>query len=146
MPPLSPILLVTQHRLETLPPPPSDEIPAPPDFANAALHQQRKTTLATHKAALLASMKQMMVLMRNSPTNTYNNRTPCDCGGRQNAHPNGGRGRGLAPSPRQYCWSHGYCAHGSKLCNNQLPGHHFTATATNMQGGSTNNCFWITPA
>ena len=137
--------LVTQRLLETLPPSPPDELPVPPEFANAALQQQRETTLATREAALLASMQQMMALMRTGPTNNRNNnRPPRDRGGRgQNARPNGGRGRGLAPLPRQYCWSHGYCAHGSELCNNQLPGHQVTATATNdhMQGGSTNNCF-----
>ena len=95
--------LVTQRLLETLPPLPPDEIPAPPEFANAALQQQRETTLATREAALLASMQQMMALMRTGPTNTRNNNRPSrDRGGRQNACPNGGCGRGLAPLPRQY--------------------------------------------
>jgi hypothetical protein len=147
--------LVTQRLLEAIPPSISDDPSAlPSDLANAA-HYQRTNSApdSTRDAALLASMQEMMTLMRsnhsstkNPPNNTRPNRNPRGRGNRPNDRPTGGRGRGQAPAPRQYCWSHGYCAHGSNLCNNPLPGHQVSATATTMQGGSTNNCFWITPA
>ena len=143
--------LVAQRLLEAMPPPDESLLPPPalpPDTVNTAIHQQRESALAAREAALLTQMQEMMTLMRSgTTTNTSNrnNRNPRGRGGggRQNNHPTGGRGR--APAPRQYCWSHGYCAHASNLCNNQLPGHQVTATATNMQGGNTTNCFWIVP-
>ena len=37
--------------------------------------------------------------------------------------------------PRQYCWSHGECAHSSNQCLKMLPGHRTDATAQNRMGG-----------
>jgi hypothetical protein len=56
-----------------------------------------------------------------------------------------GRGARTASAPitRDYCWTHGACAHASAVCNTQLPGHQITATFANMQGGNTNGCFWL---
>jgi hypothetical protein len=35
------------------------------------------------------------------------------------------------------------CAHAGDQCNNRLVGHVAAATFMDMQGGSTNNCFWL---
>ena len=123
--------------------PPPDEPLA--EVANAAVIQ-REASLATREAALLAQMQAMMAMM---PTgNSNNNRNPRNQRGRGGGRastdrPTGGRGP-RTTTPRNCCWSHGMCAHGSSQCNNQLPGHQATATFANMQGGSTNNCFWLT--
>jgi hypothetical protein len=128
------------------------EISAPvpiTDVANAAF-QQRETSLAAREAALLAQMTEMMTLMRTSgTTNTNNQRNNSRNNrgrgaGRNIDRTGGGRGQGTSPSPRTYCWTHGWCAHASDACTNRAPGHQATATSTNMQGGSTNKCFWIT--
>jgi len=138
--------MVTQRLQELYPPVEETTVvaPVPSPQANVAV-QSRESSLAVREAALLAQMTEMLALMQTNTTNSNRNTRGRGGGGRTNNRPTGGRGRGGA-SPRQYCWSHGYCAHGSAECNNQLPGHQTTATTTNMQGGSTNNCFWITPA
>ena len=149
--------LVAQRLLAAIPsdadtPIPLAEFHTPPEAANAVL-QTRESALATREAALLTQMSDMMALMRNGGnnngnTNNRSTRRPSRHNDRStdrnNDRPTGGRGR--APLPRQYCWSHGYCAHASNLCNRQLPGHQVSATATNMQGGNTTNCFWVTSA
>ena len=111
--------------------------------ANAAVIQ-RKASIATRKAALLAQMQAMMAMMpTGNSNNNRNSRHHRGRGGRAPTdHPTGGRGP-RTPTPCNYCWSHGMCAHGSSQCNNQLPGHQVSATFANMQGGSTNNCFWL---
>jgi hypothetical protein len=90
-------------------------------------------------------MTDMMALMRNSTNRSRsrnrNNRNQRS--GDRNPAPDGRR---RAPGPRMYCWTHGYCAHSSADCNNRAQNHQVSATATNMQGGSTANCFWIAPA
>jgi hypothetical protein len=144
--------LVAQRLLDAMPP--SDEIPiatAPTEVANAAV-LQREASLAAREAALMSQMQEMMANIRSGSTNTNNNRnnrnnrsnrnTNDRTNNRNNDRNNNG-GRGRPPAPRIYCWSHGACAHGSAQCNTQLPGHQTTATFANMQGGSTNNCFWL---
>jgi hypothetical protein len=44
------------------------------------------------------------------------------------------------PQPRQYCWSHGYCAHLGATCNNPRSGHQNAATLANRMGGSSSRC------
>ena len=144
--------LVTQ-RLQELYPPPDDppvDPAAPPAVSPPVLDQAnslqtRETSLATREAALLSQMTDMMALMRNSTNRSRsrnrNNRNQRS--GDRNPAPDGRR---RAPGPRMYCWTHGYCAHSSADCNNRAQNHQVSATATNMQGGSTANCFWIAPA
>jgi len=145
-------IVALQRLLDSMPA--DDAPPAPPavpitDVANAAF-QQRETSLATREAALLAQMTDMMTLLRTAGppnTNQQSNNSRNNRGrgaGRTNNRNGGGRGQGTAPSVRAYCWTHGWCAHASDKCDNQAPGHQITATSTNMQGGSTNKCFWIT--
>ena len=144
--------LVAQHLLEAIPTeePNVTGVTLPPsDLVSNAAFQQRESSLAAREAALLTQMTEMMTLLRtgssnSAPSNTSNRNSRNNCvrgsgSGRTNA-----RGPGTTPSPRHYCWSHGWCAHSSDQCNHQLPGHQTTATATNMQGGSTNKCFWVT--
>ena len=64
-------------------------------------------------------------------------------GGRNNAQGTNTAGGRRIAGPRQYCWSHGACAHSSSECNSPHDGHQSTATFQNMQGGSTNNLQWV---
>ena len=41
---------------------------------------------------------------------------------------------------RQYCWTHGLCAHPGSACRQRAPGHDTRATLTNKRGGSKKNC------
>ena len=142
--------LVAQRLLETMPPhdtPPPATV-HPTDTANAAF-QQRDLTLAAREAALLSQMTEMMSMMRTgaaASSSVSHQRDTRQSGGRSNRSNarSGRRGsRRSTPAPRSYCWSHGACAHSSSQCNTQLPGHQSSATFTNMQGGSTSNCYWL---
>ena len=42
--------------------------------------------------------------------------------------------------PRQYCWTHGWCAHNGTQCQAPADGHKIQATLANKLGGSNNNC------
>jgi hypothetical protein len=66
----------------------------------------------------------------------------------------GGRGRGNdgrntcggCSSGRQtfkYCWTHGNCTHSSANCTTKSNGHIDAAIYSNMQGGSTSCCHWL---
>ena len=139
--------LVAQRLLDAMPPPPPEAV-APPDTVNTVI-TQREISLAAREAALLTQMQEMMTVLRTGTVNTYtqqrrNNRGRGGGGGRTttttSTNNNGGR---RLPGPRQYCWSHGACAHSSSECNSPHDGHKTTATFQNMQGGSTNNLQWV---
>ena len=140
--------LVAQRLLEAMPPPPP-EAAIPSDTVNTVI-TQREISLAAREAALLTQMQEMMTVLRTGTVNNHsqqrrNNR------GRGSGHSGRGNtntgnttpGGRRAPGPRQYCWTHGACAHNSSECNSPLDGHQTTATFNNMQGGSTNNLQWI---
>jgi hypothetical protein len=142
--------LVAQRLLEAIPlgdtPPPA--YVSATDTANAVF-QQRNSALAACEAALLSQMTEMMAMMHNGTTthssvsHPGNTRQSGSRFGRTNAR-SGHHGSCRLPSaPCSYCWSHGDCAHSSSQCNTQLPGHQSSATFTNMQGGSTSNCYWV---
>jgi hypothetical protein len=124
---------------------------APTDVANAVF-QARELSIAAREAALITQMTEMMTLMRagtstSGPSTNNNHRTSRNNRGRGTDRPTDRGGftqQGTTANPRHYCWTHGYCAHPSDQCKHPAPGHQTTATATNMQGGSTNKCFWIT--
>jgi hypothetical protein len=142
--------LVAQCLLEAIPPgdtPPPAYVSAT-DTANAVF-QQCNSALAACEAALLTQMTEMMAVMRNGTAATSSVLHPCNtcqpgsCSGRSDAC-SGHRGsRRPTSTPCSYSWSHGACAHSSSQCNTQLPGHQSSATFTNMQGGSTSNCYWL---
>jgi hypothetical protein len=140
--------LVAQRLQELYPSPPDDNPPAAspsPAIDQANTLQSRESSLAARETALLTQMTEMMALMRNPPRSRNRNNTnranrPSD------TPPVPPDSRRRAPGPRQYCWTHGWCAHSSADCNNRAQNHQVSATAANMQGGSTNNCFWIAPA
>jgi hypothetical protein len=146
--------LITQRVLDAfvVAPPDASDIPLPPaplDVANAAM-QQRETSVATREAALLAQMQQMMasftpVNQRRNNRRSNNNNTNNNNNGNSNNNRSNASVNNRTPLPRNYCWSHGVCAHGSATCNRQAPGHQTTASFTNMQGGSSRNCFWLPP-
>jgi hypothetical protein len=52
------------------------------------------------------------------------------------APPTGGYQR----KPRQYCYSHGLCAHPSSACTSTIQGHDNAATFNDRRGGSDKNC------
>jgi hypothetical protein len=142
--------LVAQRLYETIPPhdtPPPAAVP-PTDTANAAF-QQSNLNLAAHEAALLSQMTKMMSMMHTgaaASSSISHQRDTCQSSGRSGRSNacSGCRGSCCAtPTPCSYCWSHGACAHSSSQCNTQLPGHQSSATFTNMQGSSTNNCYWF---
>jgi hypothetical protein len=151
--------LITQRVLDAfvVVPPDAADTPTIPatDVANAAM-QQRETSVSTREAALLAQMQQMMASF-NTPNQRRNNRRGTNTNGNGNSNNTNNNGNSnnnnrsnagasnRNPLPRNYCWSHGVCAHGSATCNRQAPGHQITASFTNMQGGSTRNCFWLPP-
>lgn len=141
--------LVAQRLLDSMPPNDEPSLLVPqPDTINTAL-QQREASLAARETALSNQVQELMALMLTGSVAA----TPTNDNSR---NPRGGRGRGrnhtrntsststrTAPSPRQYCWSHGACAHSSADCNTRQPGHQTTATFDNMMAGSTTNCFWL---
>ena len=142
--------LVAQRLLEAMPPPPPEPA-VPSDTVNTAIITQREISLAAREAALLTQMQEMMTVLRTGTVNNHsqqrrNNRGRGSSGsGRTtttatSTTTNGGR---RTPGPRQYCWSHGACAHNSSECNSPHDGHQSTATFQNMQGGSTNNLQWV---
>jgi hypothetical protein len=141
--------LVAQRLLDAMP---TTDEPSPPvpqfDSVNTAL-QQREASLLARETALSNQVQELMALMRTSSTNATtanpNNRPPRNGRGRgRNANrPTPTNSNRTAPSPRQYCWSHGACAHSSADCNTRLPGHQTSATFDNMMAGSTTNCFWL---
>jgi hypothetical protein len=123
---------------------------APPDAvlptANAVI-ADREASLLQREAALLTQMQAMMATFNPSRNNRTtrnrgprNDRVPAAAPAAANA-PNNRSAR--TPPARAYCWTHGLCAHASSQCNSRLVGHQVTATFADMQGGSTNNCFWI---
>jgi hypothetical protein len=44
------------------------------------------------------------------------------------------------PGDRQYCWSHGWCAHNGPACRSPKTGHQTAATLENRMGGSDARC------
>jgi hypothetical protein len=148
--------LVTQRLLDAYPPTTEENIATAStndvatahEVANAAV-LQREASIASREAALLSQMQEMMSTFwagnnnrNNRSGNRGNRNNNSNHQGRTNdRNPTGGRGR--TQSPRSYCWTHGACAHSSAQCNTQTTGHQSTATFANMQGGSTNNCFWL---
>jgi len=153
--------LVAQRLLDTVTPlldhtPPAPVLatvpaPAPPPALVAAaatntpdlasIQQQLQQLVAIMAATTTAPPAPPAPRPNNQPTRNYGRGR----GGFSRGRGREGRGQ-TAPSPRMYCWTHGACAHSSTDCKNQAPGHQVTATFTNMQGGSTNQCFWLLPS
>ena len=130
--------LVAQRLLDTVPPL-SD--PVPPLLVTDTASNPPPTDLVA--LSIQQQIQQLITLMSNNVAGAPAV-SPAPRSNSQPARNTGrGRGRGQTPGPRMYCWSHGACAHSSTDCNNQAPGHQSTATFTNMQGGSTNRCFWL---
>jgi hypothetical protein len=145
------------------PPPPPAPAPAPlyDDVANSL--QRRETELQSRETAMMSQMQVMMRTMMLSNTQARGTNPsprasdhPHTCNAQQHqTHHRGarhtqGRGRGCNNSctntnstPRSYCWTHGACAHHINGCNTPATGHQKTASFDNMQGGSTNGCYWL---
>jgi hypothetical protein len=139
--------LVAQLLLEAMPPTPPEPV-VPSNTINTAI-TQREILLAAREAALLTQIQEMMTVLCMGTTNNHtqqqrNNRGRGGGGGRTStttSTTNNGNRR--TPSPCQYCWTHGACAHNSLECNLPQDGHQTTTTFQNMQGGSTNNLQWV---
>jgi hypothetical protein len=117
---------------------------APPAAAANAVIDPREAALAQREAALLAQMQAMMANFTTPRNDNNRNRNPRSRNNRGPAPAGTNRPAARTPAARHYCWTHGMCAHSGADCNNRLAGHQAAATFTNMQGGSTNNCFWMT--
>ena len=157
--------LVAQRLLDTVSP--MFEPVAPPlvpvvDAPSPPLPHIAAATTSPDLASIQQQLQQLVAIMAantTAPSTTPpaprpNNQPARNFGrgygrgyGRDYGRGRGREGRGqTAPSPRMYCWTHGACAHSSTDCRNKAPGHQTTATFNNMQGGSTNQCFWIPPS
>jgi hypothetical protein len=141
--------LVAQRLLDAMPPP-EEPLEERRELANA-IHQ-RESDLQARETALHNQMQEMLALMRtssnNSSTNRNRNRNPTQGRGRGRGNDRtNDRGRGRSANTRtntrDYCWSHGACAHVGRDCNTPAPGHQADATFTDMRGGSTEACYWL---
>ena len=133
-PPVAPPTVPSQAPV---PPPIPDPII---DMANAA---------QTRDAALVTQMQQMMQQLMTD-TSGQNGRQHNNRGGRgrtgnrSRANNNNSNTNNIrTPMPRQYCWTHGCCAHNGSQCNYKATGHKNDATFHNMMGGSTTGCYWM---
>ena len=145
--------LVAQRLLDSMPVREELSVAAPLDQANAL--QGREADLQAREHALQTQMQEMMALMRDSTTGSSNNRNRHSNNNRFRGRGANGRGNqrqdrnndrranGSRSSTREYCWTHGACAHGSVECETRATGHDTTATFTNMKGGSTKDCYWL---
>ena len=140
--------LVAQRLLEAMPATPPEPV-VPSDTINTVI-TQREISLAAREAALLTQMQEMMTVLRTGTVNTHTQQRRStrggrggNGGGRTNTQANNNNGGRRLAGPRQYCWSHGACAHSSAECNSPQEGHQATATFQNMLGGSTNNLQWV---
>jgi hypothetical protein len=110
-------------------------------MANSTQQNQQMLEQMTALATTVATLQ--------SQVNSHN-QNQGQGGGRPRGHGrgrdrNGGRGgRGGARRVFKYCWTHGNCSHGSADCEAPTDGHLKCATYTNMQGGSTYRCHWLT--
>jgi hypothetical protein len=136
-------------------PPPLDH---PTEMANSL--QRRETDLQSRETAMMTQMQDMMMNMmrnnhngqngNNNNSNGYNgHRHSNNNNNRGGGHQGCGRGRGRSSGhnrsqPKQYCWSHGSCAHAGRTCITPATGHQNEATFDNMMNGSTNGCYWLT--
>ena len=151
--------LVAQRLLETVTPL-LDPAPPPPFVAATVTNPPDHVAAATSNsspdlASIQNQLQQLVSLMSGtSVAPSGNSLAPRPPANNFQLVRSTGRGRGRGggggrdrrqptPGPRMYCWSHGACAHSSTDCNNKSPGHQATATFSNMQGGSTNRCFWL---
>jgi hypothetical protein len=143
--------------------------PSPPAPAPAPLYdevanslQRRETDLQSRETAMMSQMQDMMRTMMLSNTQArgttpnprasdhHTRNAPQHHSHHRGARNTQGRGRGRNNSrtntnltPRSYCWTHGTYAHHSNGCNTPATGHQKTASFDNMQGGSTNGCYWL---
>ena len=106
------------------------------DQDNMADHQMtaqmdHMANVAAQNAALVDKVNQMMEKMKELQSQIQP--------GRQKTPGEGKR----QPKKKQYCWSHGSCAHSGKDCRMKREGHKDEATFTNLLGGSTKNCYWL---
>jgi hypothetical protein len=152
---------VAQRLIDTVTPMLEPPAPTPPLAAPTPPVQPELAAAITpgptpELAAIQQQLQQLVNLMNNTRVTTPSPTGPSPAPRPNTFPPNrtNGRGRGRGgrpgrqtpPGPRMYCWTHGACAHSSADCNNKSPGHQSTATFSNMQGGSTNRCFWLSPS
>ena len=129
--------------------PPAPTTQAAEQITEHHLQQQLASIAAssTQNQTMMEQMKTLMSTIADLQTQV-NQGTSCG-GGDRHRPPRGGNsstgcsGKIRPKQPRQYCYTHGWCAHSSAVCDSKGPIHKYTATASDMQGGSTNNCFWL---
>ena len=86
--------------------------------------------VAAQNATLFEKMTEMITQMKEIQKEVLPGRKPTDRGKRE-------------PKQKQYCWTHGSCAHAGKDCRMRKEGHKDAATFNQLMGGSTKNCYWL---
>ncbi len=110
-------------------------------FVNMANSSQQNQQMLEQMTALATTVATLQTQVNS------HNQNPGQGGGRPRGHGRGRGGRGGRGGARRvfkYCWTHGNCSHGSADCEAPTDGHLKCATYTNMQGGSTYRCHWLT--
>ena len=110
---------------------------------NASTNQAIPQLLQTMEM-VTACLNQMQVQLNEQQNNLLHQQINTNNGNTGNAN-NGNTRRNAAGNqrsgalPRQYCWTHGWCAHHGRQCRNKADGHKDAATITNCMNGSTKN-------
>jgi hypothetical protein len=120
-------------------------------LANATQQNQQSQQMAAQMAALASTISSLQTQVHQQNQNPQGRRQGRGGGNDRNNRNQGNDNRNQGNDnrnrnqsrPKCYCHSHGWCTHTSQDCNTPKPGHVATATAANMQGGSTLRCFWI---
>jgi hypothetical protein len=121
-------------------------------LTNMANSTQQNQKMLEQMTALASTVSTLQTQISNANANHNQGR-----GGRRGQRHNHGGGRNNDRTERgnrkgrdtprrsfQYCWTHGNCAHSGSDCETKADGHIAEATYSDMQGGSTTRCHWLT--
>ena len=113
--------------IPTPPPPP----PTPSHIEQPTEQAFAMNTFAPGMMELMERMSARMDAMELATRNTNTNTTTTN---------NNNSQRYTRTNTSDYCWTHGACAHKSKVCTRKRSGHKDNATLANKMGGSTYYC------
>ena len=85
---------------------------------------EHMANVAAQNAALFEKTTDMIAQMKEIQREVLPRKRPTDKGKREQKQ-------------KQYCWTHGSCAHSSKECRMKKEGHKDAATFNNMMGAQT---------
>jgi hypothetical protein len=115
-------------------------------LTNVANSTQQNQQMLEQMTALASTVSTLQTQIGNASQSQGGGNSQQGQGRRNNdrAGRGNGRGRGTPRRPPKYCWTHGNCAHSSSDCETKGDGHIAEATYSDMQGGSTTRCHWLT--